>query len=57
MKVEVELTFVKSTKGTLVYGNEALGITGLYFPKLLLGAEAATNPPAKLKLTIEDAKA
>lgn len=56
MKIEVELKFKKSTKGTHIYENENLGISGIYFPKMLLGAEAAANPPATIKMTLEDVK-
>ena len=52
MKNTVTVQLKKSTKGTHVYENAEVGLTGLYFPKPLFG-DAAENPPKELKLTLE----
>lgn len=52
MKVTIPVTLKKTTKTTHVYGNEAQGLTGLYFPKALFGDDAE-KPPTELKLTLE----
>ena len=41
MAKTIILTLSKSTKGTHVYANEALGINGIYIPKALLMATPA----------------
>lgn len=51
--VKVTLTLTKSTKGTHVFGNDALGLN-LYFPKLLFGTDGTA--PAEISLTLENVK-
>ena len=43
MSQTITLTLKKSTKGTHVYENETVGISGIYVPKDLLPANAPTT--------------
>lgn len=47
---EILLQFVKTTKGTIVYGNEELGHH--YFPKEWFAANVSKNQPKAVAVTI-----
>lgn len=46
--LEMDLTFIKSTGGTHVFGNPDMGIKSIYIPKLYFGGVT----PEKLILSI-----
>lgn len=52
MKNTITLTLKKSTKGTHVYENNDIGMTGVYIPKPIFG-DLAENPPKEIKVTLE----
>lgn len=51
-KSVVVLDYLKSTKGTHVYGNLDTGITSVYLPKTLDVFQGNDDPPTRLELTI-----